>query len=282
MIENVAVLMTVHNRKNVTRNCLEHLFQSAELFKDKLSIDVFLVDDGSTDGTKEMVQGEFPKVKVIDGDGNLFWNRGMRLAWQNAEKGDYDFYLWLNDDTVIYENTLLQMLEAYSDNVNSVIVGATHSTEDMNRTTYGGYDSNDNLISPNGTYQKLSMINGNFVLISRSVFKVCGLLPAQLHHTGGDNYYAIKSRKCGISCILMKDYVGICDQHDKPTPFTDPNVPLIKRLKSLYYPDNLFTHAWVLNRMDKGIWGVIVNVTSLHVYALFPSFVRLVRKIKIK
>ena len=46
----------------------------------------------------EAVGKMFPQVHIIKGDGNLFWNRGMYMAWQAAIKEkDYDFYLWLND-----------------------------------------------------------------------------------------------------------------------------------------------------------------------------------------
>ena len=274
MIKSVAVLMTVHNRKQVTHNCLKHLFHSAELNKDRLKIKVYLVDDASTDGTRDMIQKEFPSVHLIEGDGNLFWNRGMRLAWQHAEKGDYDFYLWLNDDTIIYDDSLSQMLEAYNDNDGAVIVGATHATNDNYKTTYGGTDVEGQMANPNGRYQRLSMINGNFVLVSRSVFKVCGLLPKQLHHSGGDNYYAIVTKKNGIPCLLMKEYAGICDQHEKPVPFTDPNIPLRKRFHALYHPDNLVNQAFFLHRIENDWLGFLLHISRLHLYALFPSLVK--------
>lgn len=56
----------------------------------------------------------FPAVHVINGDGNLYWSGGMRKAWDVAAKThDYDYYLWFNDDAVLYENALEMMFEPF-------------------------------------------------------------------------------------------------------------------------------------------------------------------------
>ena len=46
--------------------------------------EVFLVDDGSSDGTGIVVKEMFPEITVIQGNGKLFWNRGMFYAWDAA------------------------------------------------------------------------------------------------------------------------------------------------------------------------------------------------------
>ena len=100
-MRSVAVIITVFNRKESTLNCLQTLKRQDIL--DSCKITVYLTDDGCTDGTPEAVRTEFPKVRIVQGDGTLFWNRGMYTAWETAAKEkDYDFYLWLNDDTYVY------------------------------------------------------------------------------------------------------------------------------------------------------------------------------------
>lgn len=93
-------------------------------------MDVYLTDDGCTDGTPEAVRQQFPQVHIIHGDGNLFWNRGMYTAWQEAAKKDYDFYLWLNDDTFVYPDMLSALLHASQQKENkAIIVGPTQSAD---------------------------------------------------------------------------------------------------------------------------------------------------------
>ena len=80
----IAVLLACHNRKDKTISCLNSLF-NANLFLN-YSLEVYLVDDCSTDGTSEAVTNFFPNVNIIRGNGNLYWNQGMRLAWKTSVK----------------------------------------------------------------------------------------------------------------------------------------------------------------------------------------------------
>jgi GT2 family glycosyltransferase len=80
--DRTAVLITCHNRKPKTLACLAALFNQE--LSPEVTIDVYLVDDGSTDGTAEAVHQAYPQVKILQGDGSLFWNRGMRKAFAEA------------------------------------------------------------------------------------------------------------------------------------------------------------------------------------------------------
>ena len=90
---NLAVLITCHNRRAKTIKCLKALFNQADT--KNIRIKVFLVDDGSTDKTSNEVMALFPEVVIIQGDGNLFWARGVALAWKESLKSKeiFDYYL---------------------------------------------------------------------------------------------------------------------------------------------------------------------------------------------
>ena len=128
-MKQIAVLLTVHNRREKTLCCLQNLFKQ-KLNSDFL-MDVYLTDDGCTDGTPEAIREQYPKVIIIKGDGNLFWNRGMYTAWKKAaETQDYDFYLWLNDDTFLFNNAIQTLLKESSEKNNkSIIVASIKSKE---------------------------------------------------------------------------------------------------------------------------------------------------------
>ena len=82
--KSIAILLTVHNRRDKTLKCLECLYRQLPL--EEFTADIYLTDDGCTDGTSEAVQEAFPNVHILSGDGNLYWNQGMRLAWDAAAK----------------------------------------------------------------------------------------------------------------------------------------------------------------------------------------------------
>ena len=97
-----AVIMTCHNREGMTIECLRGLYE-CKLHRGK-TFDVWLNDDGCTDGTAAKVSLLFPSVNVIMGSGHDYWCGGMRRAWGAASKYfDYDGYVWLNDDTFLNE-----------------------------------------------------------------------------------------------------------------------------------------------------------------------------------
>jgi GT2 family glycosyltransferase len=82
-----------------------------------------VVDDGSTDGTGEMIDEEFPDVILLMGDGNLWWvgsiNKGIRYALNACEKED--LILVINDDLVVPANYISSMEKAAKMNPGSII-----------------------------------------------------------------------------------------------------------------------------------------------------------------
>ena len=101
-------------------------------------VDVYLTDDASSDGTSEIVQSQFPSVHIIKGDGNLFWNRGMHLAWSEAIKVGYDFYVWLNDDVILKPYFMEELFHTYSlAGKLSIVSGIIIDIED-GQVIYGG------------------------------------------------------------------------------------------------------------------------------------------------
>src|SRR6266508_2413563 len=107
-LKRVAVLMTCYNRREKTLACLDAL--SRQVMPPDLVMHIYIVDDGSTDGTGAAVRKAHPAVRVLQGNGSLYNNGGMRLAFSEALKGDYDYYLWLNDDTTLYPSALEWLL----------------------------------------------------------------------------------------------------------------------------------------------------------------------------
>lgn len=232
MIKTIAVLMTVFNRKDKTIECLNNLFEQD--LPDDYNIKVYIVDDGSTDGTSEAVEKLFPKVMIIQGDGNLYWNRGMHKCWSIAKQSHHDYYLWLNDDTILYKNALSELIHCFNV-VNSIIVGACCSKYDNTLVTYGARER-EGLVAPNGQIQPVTEINGNVVLIPTEIMDVIGINDPYYHHAAGDNEYGYRAEKAGYKTFLSRKFVGTCERHDTLNKCYDPQYPLIKRLKMLNTP----------------------------------------------
>jgi len=227
MIRNIAVLITSFNRKNKTLECLKHLIIC---FKD---VDVYLVDDGSTDGTTEAISIQFPEVNLISGNGNLYWNRGMHLAWQEASKNIYDYYLWLNDDVILKNNALIELFQCSEINNDCAIISGIIESNDGD-TIYGG-TQNKRLIEPNGKLNSIENLNGNIVLVPKFVFDKIGILDPYFHHDLGDVEYGLRAINNNINVFTTRFSIGIGIKNDL-CRVRKNNSNLIDRIKYLYSP----------------------------------------------
>lgn len=133
----IAVIVPVHNRRNLTLKCLEKL---KDIERNGFEVAVVVIDDGSTDGTDEAVHECYPDVVVLKGDGNLWWsgavNKGVAYAMDNG----CDFVLTLNDD-IDFKKDFLQVLfdtsKKYPDSIVSSLslISQSHGHDEIIAST---------------------------------------------------------------------------------------------------------------------------------------------------
>jgi len=263
-MSSIAVLITAFNRKKHTLSCLERLYKLSE------DVVVYLVDDNSADGTSEAVRNTYPQVNLIKGDGNLFWNRGMCLAWQEAAKKDFDYYLWLNDDVILHDSCLMELVDclALTDN-KSIISGII---EDRNHgILYGGSDQHKKLIKPNGSLQKISYLNGNVVMVPKAVYKILGTLDPTYHHDMGDVDYGFRAAANGISVYATRKAVAYGEKNPICRERTS-GTTLVKRFKRLYSPLGSNPNLnFYFRRKYKSIFNATGYYIFQHVLNLMPD-----------
>lgn len=269
----IAVLMTCHNRKEKTLQCLENLFKQQGLYLN-YNFNVYLVDDGSSDGSDLAINKAFPKVKLIKGNGNLYWNRGMYTAWKEAEKINHDYFLWLNDDTYLFKSTIAKMLEcATLTNNKAIICGNTCSEINHERTTYGGLDFKKGLLNPNGSIQKCDYFQGNCVLIPKMVHETVGTLDPFYHHAIGDLDYGLRAKSAKIKLYIAPTFAGICETHETLPKWCLNTTPFKERIKNLYSPLGN-SHPYYYLRFVYRHYGFITAIKhflSIHIRVSIPS-----------
>jgi GT2 family glycosyltransferase len=245
-IKRAAILMTVHNRKEKTLKCLTNLYVALQHVNSepRTVFDVYITDDGSTDGTRDDVLARYPQVRFIEGNGILYWNRGMLAAWKYAlSENDYDGFFWLNNDSYLYPDAFSLMFEAISPSPHlplsrssalTVFSGAFIS-ETTGQASFGGR-INDRILTPNGEWQKFDQLNGNFVFVPKSVVEKIGLLDGVFHHGIGDYDYGYRARKAGIELLLTPRYIGVCERDSDYHKYRDPRFSMVERFRFLYSP----------------------------------------------
>ena len=112
----VSVVIPTHNDWEYTRECLQALTQVSYP-----NLELLLVDDGSTDGTAEHVAQSFPHVRVLPGDGNLWWTGSMNLGLQDALARGADYVMALNNDVLVAPEAVSALVECAQKNKNAIV-----------------------------------------------------------------------------------------------------------------------------------------------------------------
>jgi GT2 family glycosyltransferase len=275
---SISVLITCHNRKNKTLECLRLLFLQNGLDTD-FYIKVFLVDDASTDGTSEAIVTLFPEVRIIQGTGNLFWNRGMHLAGKVArEESNPDFYLWLNDDTFLFPDAIIQGLNSMQNQSINIICGST--CDSIGNFTYGGYSKKGIKLKPNNYIQDCYYCNGNFLLIQSETINLIGFNDPIFSHSLGDFDYTHRAKKAGIKLSVMPEYAGVCNLNESIPKWLNKNHNLLQRIKFLYEPLSgcIPNEFFIYSYRKSGLTLAILHYFSLHLRCFFPDLWRKIRQ----
>lgn len=263
----VAVIMTSFNRREKTLACLTALQNGFGL--EDVDLHGVLVDDGSRDGTGEAIARTFPWMHIISADGSLFWCRGMHKAFSVALDGDFDYFLWLNDDTILYSDALARLLECektvrQNGTPGSIIVGSTVD-ETSGKLTYGGERRASVLrpltmvkVIPGEHAQPCDTMNGNIVLIPAATARMVGNLDPGFEHAMGDTDYALRAGRLGVAIWVAPGVHGSCGHNPVTGTFSDRSLSLSKRWRLMLDRKGLPWRSWlILTRRHAGhLWSL--------------------------
>jgi GT2 family glycosyltransferase len=125
--QRIHVLLPVHNRRALTRQCIEGLL--AQTFR---ALHLVVIDDGSNDGTADMVRTVAPQAAVITGDGSLWWagclQKGLDWLKDHGVPRD-DIVLFLNDDTILDKQFVENGVRALTSTPRSMLLAQAYSSE---------------------------------------------------------------------------------------------------------------------------------------------------------
>jgi len=182
----------------------------------KIENKVIIVDDGSTDGTGEMLAKEFPQVIVIPGDGNLFWTAAINMGIRHALKAGAQYIMTLNNDTVASEDLLEKMMH-WAKQKPDCLLGAFDIDAVSKKPYYGGETMNWAMAKSRYLLDELeeseyhglhevSLFPARGLLIPRKVFETVGLFAENLlPHYIADYDFTHLARRNGFKVYCNYD-----------------------------------------------------------------------------
>lgn len=219
----IYALLASYNRAVLTKRAVQDLFSGAKAAK--IPIVVTLADDGSTDGTVDVVSLAFPETNIIPGSGSDYWAKSMQKAESYVRSrfdlhvGDY--ILWVNDDILLDSDAIPRLFDWAKTDPDAIWV-ASMRPPDGAGVSYGGLKRSGvhplavRLETPGDAPKLVDTFNGNLVAIpKRAVDSVDGI-DGNFAHALADIDYGMRARKLGEHILLAPKTFGVCARNKKP------------------------------------------------------------------
>ncbi len=233
------VVTAVHNRYQITKQFVEQLCRQTYQ-----NITLLLVDDGSTDGTADMVKALMPNSVIIQGDGNLWWGGALHLAYKwikkNASGSDY---VWIaNDDTAFaddYCEKALRILERRGDTILTGYGVSKQTGKQVDGAVKfvfpecAGYTNENKEAFENCASTRSLFLQANHFI------KAGGFHPVLLPHYGSDYEWTIRACRRSKLKVYCTDELKY-EANEETTGYHDPKTQSLKKIFSKKSMSNPF------------------------------------------
>ncbi|MCI4626125.1 MAG: glycosyltransferase family 2 protein [Candidatus Magnetoovum sp. WYHC-5] len=112
----LTISIVTYNSKHVIAPCLDSIISTVN----NVDYEIIVVDNASTDATAKYIKNNYPSVTLIANTENIGFGRAHNQAFKNA-KGQ--FFLILNPDTIIHENTIERLIDFMCETPEATLCG---------------------------------------------------------------------------------------------------------------------------------------------------------------
>jgi GT2 family glycosyltransferase len=253
--ESVAIIIVNWNQKNTLAACLSSLKNKTEYS----NYNVVVVDNGSSDGSVELLKQNFPWADVIGLDKNYGFSIGNNKGIAHAfEKYKPQYFLLLNDDTQIIQSDWLTKIVAAAESEDDVGIIGCKLVYPNGKTQY---------IGTKITVQKLMWLNPNSesrlpevfdvdavlgacFLVKRAVFDKIGFLDAGFSpflHEESD--FCMRAKKAGYRTRMVRSVSVVHFLNKSLGKVDSPYFELITRKNAIRFMLLNFPTSWLLKRV---------------------------------
>jgi len=223
----VALVIPVHNRRETTLLALRSL---ERIDTTGLDVRVFIVDDGSTDGTSDAIRISFPEIVLVPGNGTLHYAAGTNRGIEVASKWNPEYFVLMNDDSVFHDQFLQRLIRTARTNPRSIVGALLLLWDEPHRAFQvclrwkpmeGGWNIPTDLTVfdlPESAVEVECLV-GNCVLVPAEAIRECGLMDEErFPHGWGDAQYFTRMRKKGWNLLLDPTAYVWCEPNTYPQP----------------------------------------------------------------
>ena len=205
--------------------CLESIRYSA------IPVDVFVIDNGSTDGTQDFIRSGYPNVLFCQNTENEGFGKANNRGLQYAIDKGYDYVYLMNQDAWILESTIRDLVRIAESNPEYGIIGPVqldgtghHLEWEFCRSTLrsdivlSSYLSDLYFMDDRGReVYTVSYLMASHWLVSRKCLLAVGGFSQVFFHYGEDDNYLHRALYHGFEIGLAPHVMAIHDCHEQKT-----------------------------------------------------------------
>jgi GT2 family glycosyltransferase/glycosyltransferase involved in cell wall biosynthesis len=209
-VPRVSIILVTYNNLELTKDCL----YSMERFNNYENCEIIVVDNLSTDGTREFLsqyESEHKNFKAILHDSNSGFAAGNNIGIREAAG---DIIILLNNDTYVTPNWVQNLIKHFDTDEKIGMVGPRTNNIGNEARLYSEYQSNEEMIekSYDVYYQnqskqyEIKVLAFFCVAIKQEVIEKVGLLD-EVYGIGmfEDDDYCMNAKEAGYTLICADD-----------------------------------------------------------------------------
>lgn len=209
----LSVVIVTYYSGNYIYKCL----QSLEKSKNEVEMDVWIVDNGSDDGSIEKIKKDFPKINYILNKENLGFSKANNLA---LKKVSSDYILLLNPDVEVPKGTVEYMMEFMRTNLEVGVASCKVELADgsLDKASHRGFPTpwasflyfflgNDSLYHQTNKdmtkEHEVDSISGAFMLVRKKVLDQVGLFDEDYFMYAEDIDLCFRIKEAGYKVMYV-------------------------------------------------------------------------------
>jgi GT2 family glycosyltransferase len=171
------------------------------------NVRIYLVDNGSSDGSVEYTLEAHPDVIVIRMPENLGYGMAYNLAMPHAFANGCDWVIWANNDTQLLPGCLSQLIDAVQSDSNIGVAGPAFLSWDNDKPNYYMEGMHSHLIAAMQTQSSIPVdvdwVEGSLLMVNRSTIETVGSLDPNFFAYWEEAEFCRRVRYSGKRVVLV-------------------------------------------------------------------------------
>ena len=220
MKNKLLVIIVTYNGMKWLERCLSSLTASS------VASDVFIVDNGSTDGSQDYIRSYFKEAIFIQSEENLGFGKANNIGLQYAYEKGYEYVYLLNQDAWVEENTFETLIAMHKQHPEYGILSPIQTQADMTRMdknflnnvayrTIGSSLIEDLYFGQTKDIYDVEDVMAAHWLISRDCLVKTGCFSPTFRHYGEDNNYLDRAIYHGFRIGIVPATKAVHDRADR-------------------------------------------------------------------